>query len=181
MSDLSFNNDAWLSTLRNYLDTEQYGAGTVSQYMGVGRHFLADLNKQRVAITAAQPENIERYLQRTPWTYPLRHEHSPDYRHWRRTPIHMLLRLAQGQWPPASDLITPADISQLEICEAYSRWMLASRGLAQTTVLCRKNEACRFLPLHGPPSCAHPPTRPEAPASDRSAKPSAPEHKPREA
>lgn len=145
MSDLSVNNYAWLSKLRSHLDTEQYGAGTVSQYMGVSRHFLADLNKQRVAITAAQPENIERYLQRTPWTYPLRHEHSPDYRHWRRKPIHMLLRLAQGQWPPVPGLITPNEISQQEICEAYSRWMLSFRGLAQTTVLCRNNEACRFL------------------------------------
>jgi integrase/recombinase XerD len=145
MSDLSSNNDAWLLKLRSHLDTEQYGAGTVSQYMGVGRHFLAALNKQRVAITAAQPENIERYLQRTPWMYPLRHEHSPDYRHWRRTPIHMLLRLAQGQWPPASSLMTPSEISRQEICETYSHWMLASRGLAQTTVLCRNNEACRFL------------------------------------
>jgi hypothetical protein len=37
MSDLSFNNDAWLSKLRSHLDAERYGAGTVSQYMGVPR------------------------------------------------------------------------------------------------------------------------------------------------
>jgi hypothetical protein len=53
MSDQSFNNDAGLSKLRSHLDTEQYGAGTVSQYMAVAR----------------------RYLQQAPWMYPLRHEY----------------------------------------------------------------------------------------------------------
>jgi len=129
MSDQSFNNDAGLSKLRSHLDTEQYGAGTVSQYMAVARRFLADLNKQRVAITAVRPEDIDRYLQQAPWMYPLRHEDSPDYRHWRSTPIHMLLRLVQGRWPPVSTSITSAAIVQQEICEAYSVWMIALRGL----------------------------------------------------
>jgi hypothetical protein len=67
MSDLSVNNNAWLSKLRSHLDTESYTAGTVGQYMGVARRFVADLNKQRVAITATRPEDIDRYLQRAPW------------------------------------------------------------------------------------------------------------------
>ena len=144
MSDLSINNDAWLSKLRSHLDTECYGAGTVSQYMGVARRFVADLNKQRVAITAG-PEDIDRYLQQAPWTHPLRHEDSPDYRHWRSTPLNMLLRVVRGQWPPVATTITPATKLQQEICEAYSLWMIDSRGLARTTILCRRNEACRFL------------------------------------
>ena len=47
MSDLSINNDAWLSKLRSHLDAESYTAGTVSQYMGVARRFVADLNKHQ--------------------------------------------------------------------------------------------------------------------------------------
>jgi site-specific recombinase XerD len=113
--------------------------------MGVARRFLADLNKQRVAITAAQPEDIDRYLQQVPWTYPLHHEDSPDYRHWRSTPINMLLRVVHGRWPLVSSSITPAAKMQQEICEAYSSWMMAFRGLAQTTILCRRNEAACFL------------------------------------
>ena len=46
MSDQSTNNDPWLSKLRSHLETECYGAGTVSQYMGVARRFVADLNKR---------------------------------------------------------------------------------------------------------------------------------------
>ncbi|MGA2730347.1 MAG: hypothetical protein ABSE96_21250 [Terracidiphilus sp.] len=145
MSDQSTNNDAWLSKLRSHMETECYGAGTVSQYMGVARRFVADLNKRRVAITAARPEDIDRYLQQAPWTHPLRHEDSPDYRHWRSTPLNMLLRVVHGQWPPVAAAVTPATKLQQEICEAYSLWMVAFRGLAQTTILCRRSEACCFL------------------------------------
>src|SRR5580692_4589349 len=111
MSDLSTNNDAWLSKLRSHLDTESYTAGTVSQYMGVARRFVADLNKHSVAITATRPEDIDRYLQQAPWFHPLRHEDSPDYRHWRSTPLNMFLRVVQGQWPPVATAITPASKS----------------------------------------------------------------------
>jgi site-specific recombinase XerD len=145
MSDLSINNDAWLSKLRSHLDTESYTAATVGQYMGVARRFVADLNKHRVAITATRPEDIDRYLQQAPWFHPLRHEDSPDYRHWRSTPLNMLLRVVQGQWPPVAVPITPVTKLRQEICEAYSLWMVASRGLAPTTILCRRNEACCFL------------------------------------
>jgi site-specific recombinase XerD len=145
MSDLSNNNDAWLSKLRSHLDAESYTAGTVSQYMGVARRFVAVLNKQRVAITATRPEDIDRYLQQAPWMHPLRHEDSPDYRHWRSTPLNMLLRVVQGQWPPVAATVTPATKLQREICEAYSLWMVAFRGLARTTILCRRNEARCFL------------------------------------
>ncbi len=145
MLNLSLTNEGWLSKLRNHLNTEQYRAGSVNQYMGVARRFLADLEKQHLSIDAVQPANIERYLQQAPWMYPDRHEQSPDYRHWRCTSIHMLLRVAQGQWPPASHSISPAEISQREICQEYSEWMTGFRGLAHTTVLCRSNEACRFL------------------------------------
>ena len=114
MSDLSINNDAWLSKLRSHLDTESYTAGTGSQYMGVARRFVADLNKHSVAITAARPEDIGRYLQQAPWMHPLRHEDSPNYRHWRSTPLNMLLRVLQGQWPPVAAAITPATKLQPE-------------------------------------------------------------------
>jgi hypothetical protein len=98
---LSITNYAWLSKLKNHLEAEHYGVGSVNQYMGVARRFLADLERQHLSIDTVQPANIERYLQKAPWMYPDRHEHSPDYRHWRRTSIHMLLRVAQGQWPLA--------------------------------------------------------------------------------
>jgi hypothetical protein len=35
--------------------------------------------------------------------------------------IHMLLRLVQGRWPPVPAAVTPAEIFQREVCEAYLR------------------------------------------------------------
>jgi integrase/recombinase XerD len=144
MSDLSINNDAWLSKLRSHLDKECYGAGTVSQYMGVARRFVADLNKRRVAITAARPEDIDRYLQQAPWTHPFRHEVTGLQALAVHAAQHAFTR-SPGQWPPVAATVTPATKLQQEICEAYSFWMSAFRGLARTTILCRRNEACCFL------------------------------------
>jgi hypothetical protein len=77
MLNLSLINDAWLSKLRNHLDAGRYGVGSVNQYMGVARRFLADLDEQHLSITAVQPADVERYLQKAPWMYPDRHENSP--------------------------------------------------------------------------------------------------------
>jgi len=57
----------------------------------------------------------------------------------------MLLRLVQGQWPPAPRAVTPAEILQSEIRGEYARWMTGQRGLAQGTVSHRCSEAGRFL------------------------------------
>ena len=52
MLNLSLINDAWLSKLRKHLDTERYAVGSVNQFMGVARRFLADLDEQHLSITA---------------------------------------------------------------------------------------------------------------------------------
>jgi hypothetical protein len=57
----------------------------------------------------------------------------------------MLLRLVQGQWPPVSRAVTPAEIAHNEICSEYAQWMITLRGLAPQTVSHRRDEAARFL------------------------------------
>ena len=57
----------------------------------------------------------------------------------------MLLRLAQGQWPPISVAATPAQRLQQDICGEYAQWMIGLRGLSQVTVSDRGAEARRFL------------------------------------
>jgi integrase len=56
----------------------------------------------------------------------------------------MLLRLVQGQWPPVSEPITPAERWQREICGEYARWT-GLCGLSQETIMSRGAEAGRFL------------------------------------
>jgi integrase/recombinase XerD len=148
MSDQQFSHETWLSKLRDYLEKERYAAGTALRSIAVARHFLHCLDKQHVEVAAAQPANVEQYLQQALRRYRRRHGHSPDYKGWRclhTNGIHLLLRLAQGQWPPVEVAVTPAEILQRDLCADYSRWMTALRGLSLETVSGRDAEAHRFL------------------------------------
>jgi site-specific recombinase XerD len=109
---------------------------------------LDSLDKQHVDVSTAQPASVEAYLQQARRMYRRRHGHPPDYKGWRylqTNGIHMLLRLVQGQWPPASRAVRPAEIAQNEICSEYAQWMTTLRELAPQTVSHRHDEAARFL------------------------------------
>ena len=148
MSNQQISNEVWLSKLRDHLEEEHYAAKTVRRCIVIAREFLASLARQHVEPGAAQPANVERYLQRAQRTYRRCHGHSPDYRSWRyiqTSAVHMLLRLIQGYWPPTPLPVTPAAILQQEICGEYARWMSGLRGLAQYTVSDCIAEAHRFF------------------------------------
>jgi integrase/recombinase XerD len=148
MSDPHFSHETWLSTLRDHLETERYAEVTAYQCIAAARHFLTYLEKQRVEVGAAQPEDIERYLHQARQRYCRLNGHSPNYEGWRcshTSGIHMLLRLAQGRWPPVLRAITPAEMQQQELCEEYSRWMSGVYGTSQETLSQRYAEAHRFL------------------------------------
>jgi integrase/recombinase XerD len=148
MSDQHCSHETWLSKLSNHLEEERYAVGTARRCVDVTRHFLAYLNKQHVDVGAAQPANVERYLQQARRKYRRRGGHSRDYEGWRRSHtngIHMLLRLVQSKWPPVSEAVTPAEVLQREICKEYAWWITGFCGLAQETVSHRCAEAGRFL------------------------------------
>lgn len=147
MPDPLSSHEAWLSSLEDYLKKERYRTKTARHCVAVARDFLAFLDKQHIAVSAVQPETVERYLDMARRGYRRLHGHLPLYKAWPRTHtdgIHLLLRLAQGQWPPAP-ILTPFDFHKWEISEAYANWLTALRGLAPETVSGRRDEAHRFL------------------------------------
>src|SRR5260370_10465479 len=148
MSNRYFSHKMWLLELRNHLAEERYAAGPSRQCLAVARSFLDSLDKQHVGVSAAQPTNVEAYVQQVRRVYRRRHGHQPDYKGWRylhTNGIHMLLRWVQGQWPPVSRAVTPAEIAHNEICSEYAQWMTSLRGFAPQTVSHRRDEAARFL------------------------------------
>jgi len=148
MSAIYFNHEKWISKLKDHLEHERYASKTVSRCMAVAGRFLASLEKQHAKVETARPANVEQYLQEERRRYRRRHGHSPDYKGWRgvqTSSIRMLLRLAQGQWPPISVAATPAQRLQQDICGEYAQWMIGLRGLFQVTVSDRGAEARRFL------------------------------------
>ncbi len=148
MSDRHFSHEVWLSKLRDHLTEERYAARTSRQCIAVARHFLRCLDKQKVDVSMAQPASVEEYLQQARRMYRRRHGHPPDYKGWQclhTNGIHMLLRLVQGQWPPAPKAVTPVEVLQSEMRGEYAQWMAGQRGLAPGTVSHRCCGAGRLL------------------------------------
>ena len=149
MSDRLFSHEEWLSKLRKHLTEERYAAGTSRQCIAVARQFLCCLDRQHVNVSVAQPANVEEYLRQARRTYRRRHRHPPDYKGWRclhTNGIHMLLRLVQGQWPPATRAVTPAAILQNEIRGEYAQWMTGQRGDRKSTRLNSSHEFVSRMP-----------------------------------
>jgi integrase/recombinase XerD len=59
--------------------------------------------------------------------------------------IHALLRLVQGQWPPAQKVTCAADALRFTICDEYETWLREERGLAQPSIDAFLWEARHFL------------------------------------
>jgi integrase/recombinase XerD len=57
----------------------------------------------------------------------------------------MIMRLAQGRWPPATEPRSPEEAFRRDLCDAYGKWLSEVRGLAATTIPNRRAEAPRFL------------------------------------
>lgn len=148
MSNSHTCHENWLSLLKDHLEKERYSSKTARHWISEATKFLTFVAKQRLAIAAVQPETVEHYLRQAKGRYRRHHGHSPNYEGWRcshTSGIHMLLRLIHGQWPPVPLAVTPSEIFQREICEAYSQSLIELRGLAPETVTGRRDEAGRFL------------------------------------
>jgi len=142
------SHETWLSRLKDHLREERYHAGNARQCVAVARNFLVFLEMRRTAIADAQPETVERYLKLARQKYRQRHGHLPDYEGWRcshTNGIHMLLRIAHGQWPPTRLAVTRAEVYRRRLCEEFGAWLTEMRGLAAETVAERREEARRFL------------------------------------
>ena len=98
----------WLTRLRKHLAEDQgLDKGTIEGHICVARVFLQDLDERAILLKSVTPPDLERYLRRQRQAYRSRHGQVPhDENHWRSyytAPIHHLLRVAQGEWPPIPD------------------------------------------------------------------------------
>jgi len=138
-----------LTRLDSHLSTEGYSQRSRKIYRAEARRFLEYLAKCNIAVEAVEVSDISRYLRRELRRYCRRHEHPPSSRcDWRNAHvggIHMLLRVARGQWPPISSPSTALEVIQQQICQEYAHWLLTVRGLAAETISRLREEAERFL------------------------------------
>jgi hypothetical protein len=96
--------DRWLVALREHMRQSDFSRWAIKQYTVYGRRFLNHMASYGIRLEAARPDHIDAYLRVQRQRYRRQHGHAPaddtDWRSRYTASIHMLLRLAQGAWPP---------------------------------------------------------------------------------
>ena len=96
--------DRWLVALREHMRQSDFSRWAVKQYTSNGRHFLNHIEGRSICLKAVCPSDVDDYLRTQRRRYRQRNGHPPaDEAEWRSrhtAGVHILLRLAQGTWPP---------------------------------------------------------------------------------
>lgn len=132
-----------VSMFESHLRRLQYSKGVVGRHAWVARAFLRYLEKEAVRIEEVRPAHVAGFLQ-------LQHErfrkrngraplHEPQWRTIFTSPVHLLLRMLNPDWPPTPPAATREERFHKEVCDGYARWLTDLKGLSAETL--RKNGA----------------------------------------
>ncbi|WP_420236854.1 site-specific integrase [Telmatobacter bradus] len=142
-------NDPLIVQLAYHLKVSGYSLSATEKRMAAARGFLLYLAKERVDVASATGAHEPAFLAFKLNLYRKRHGHAPcDMRSWRwgyTSGVHIVMRLAQGKWPPTTVPASPQETFRRDLCNAYAQWLSDVRGLAVTTIPNRKAEAYRLL------------------------------------
>jgi integrase/recombinase XerD len=149
MSSSQSIDEPWLSRLDSHLRIEGYSLISRKNYAIAVRRFLAYLTDRNLSVEAVEPRDVLAYLQKELRRY-CRHRGQPprsrgNWRNAQTSGIHVLLRLAKGQWPQIPAPSNRLEVFRQQICQAYAQWLSTLRGLAVKTVSRLSEEAGRFL------------------------------------
>jgi integrase/recombinase XerD len=136
-----------ITELKAVLTLQRYNPVAVGNYCAYARGFLDHLGQQNIPVWDVSAEQVGHYLREAIALFRKRHGRSPGP-HWHSIPrsgIHALLRLAQGQWPPAPKVTCAADAMRFTICGEYETWLHEERGLARPSIVALLWEARHFL------------------------------------
>jgi integrase/recombinase XerD len=139
--------------LATYLNEHGYAKKTMMRYITVADRFQSYLSQHHVTVEAAKASHVESYLKyelrRFRRRFRRRYGEPPTpldawYRK-RTSPVRILLRVVQGQWPPAVELTTPHKVFHKQLIDGYSEWLAHCRGLDARTIAARHCQWKRFL------------------------------------
>ncbi len=136
-----------IAELKVVLISQRYSPVVAGTYCAYARGFLDYLAQQRIPITEVTAALVAHYLHHAVALFRKRHGRPPGS-YWHSIPrsgIHALLRLAQGQWPPAPKATCAADTLRFAICDEYETWLREERGLAQPSIYALMWEGRNFL------------------------------------
>ena len=136
-----------IAKLAEVLTHQKYNPVVVGNYCCYARAFLEYLTQRDMSVATVTPQQVEQYLRYAIRSFRKCHGRPPGP-HWHSIPrsgIHALLRLAQGQWPPALQVMGPDAPLRQAICHAYETWLRDERGLATASIDALMWEARHFL------------------------------------
>jgi integrase/recombinase XerD len=144
---MSNTNRELIAELRAVLTRQQYSPVVVWNYCAYARGFLDHLARRNIPVADVSEAQVGHYLREAIAHFRKRHGRTPGP-YWHSIPrsgIHALLRLAQGQWPPAPKVTCAADALRFAICDEYETWLREERGLARPSIVALLWEARHFL------------------------------------
>jgi integrase/recombinase XerD len=149
MSNDNQHGELWEQRFNAYLKQQRYSPKTIRPYMAASRRFIKYLVQHQSALEAVQPEVLAEHLRAGIEGFRQRYGHPPEdvrlYRHSLLRGIPLLLRLAQGDWPPKTFPSSPGEIFHHELYTGYAQWLVEIRGLAAATVARHSARAKQFL------------------------------------
>ena len=136
-----------IAELKVALITQRYSPVVTGNYCAYARGFLDYFARRSIPIAEVTEAQVTHYLHHVIAMFRKRHGRSPGP-YWHSIPrsgIHALLRLAQGQWPPAPKATCAADTLRFAICDEYETWLREERGLAEPSIYALMWEGRNFL------------------------------------
>jgi len=136
-----------IAELRVVLTRQRYSPVVAGNYCAYAREFVDYLARRGIEITDVTEEQVAQYLRHAIALFRKRHGRPPGP-YWHSIPrsgIHALLRLAQGQWPPAPRVTCVADAVRFTVCDEYETWLREERGLVRPSIVALLWEARHFL------------------------------------
>ena len=98
--------DSWFERFRVHVNAAGHESKRRKRSLYFVSRFLDHLGAEQVPVEAVEPAHIQAYLRIKLAEYHARHRRPPgDLQLWRQdftTPIHRLMRLVHGHWPPPS-------------------------------------------------------------------------------
>jgi site-specific recombinase XerD len=141
--------DPIIEEFRRHLVAQGFSTAVIPSQLSDIRCFLRYLKERRKTLASVESEDVSRYLNARVALYRRRNGRMPQnlagWRHGQTGPIHRLLRMVHGQWPPARPAANVLELSHGEILSAYTAWMIDLRGLSQPTVQKNSHAARVFL------------------------------------
>jgi len=136
-----------IAELKTVLTNQRYSPVVAGNYCAYARGFLDYLARLSIPVADVTEAQVTHYLHHAITMFRKRRGRSPGP-YWHSIPrsgIHALLRLAQGQWPPAPRATCVADTLRFAICDEYEAWLREERGLAEPSIYALMWEGRNFL------------------------------------